>query len=176
MKTFFVNAPTLDGEKYIREGRCMQSVDSWAAIWPPLTLAILATIAKKYGDVGLIDCNVEDLSAEETLQEVIIFQPDIVVVNSAFPSIESDDRFAKMVKQACANVTVLGFGVFFTLLEEKSLQDTDGYDVGIFGEPEETFDEFLNNYQNEGTIKPISGLLWYEGETVKKDQALIIIS
>jgi radical SAM superfamily enzyme YgiQ (UPF0313 family) len=168
MKIFFVNAPTPDGEKYIREGRCMQSVDSWAAIWPPLTLAILATIAKKYGDVGLIDCNVEDLSAEETLQEVIIFQPDIVVVNSAFPSIESDDRFAKMVKQACANVTVLGFGVFFTLLEEKSLQDTDGYDIGIFGEPEETFDEFLNNYQKEGTVKPISGLLWHEGETIKK--------
>ena len=48
MKILFVNPPTLDNQKFIREGRCMQSVNSWAAIWPPLTLAILATIAKKY--------------------------------------------------------------------------------------------------------------------------------
>ena len=61
MRIFFVNPPAIDGEKYIREGRCIQSVDSWAAIWPPLTLAILASIAKKHGEVRMIDCNVEEL-------------------------------------------------------------------------------------------------------------------
>ena len=82
MKLFFVNPPTIDGEKYIREGRCMQSVDSWAAIWPPLTLAILASIGKKYGEIHMLDCNVEDLSSDETLQEIVNFQPDTVVVNA----------------------------------------------------------------------------------------------
>ena len=168
MKVFFVNPPTADGSKYIREGRCMQSVDSWAAIWPPLTLAILATVARKYGDVRMIDCNVEDLSSDETLQEAVKFQPDIVVVNCAFPSIESDAKFAKLVKKACEDTVVLGFGVFFTLLEETALLDIEGYDVAIFGEPEETFDEFLENYCNEGKVIPIRGLMWREGDRVKK--------
>jgi radical SAM superfamily enzyme YgiQ (UPF0313 family) len=168
MKVYFVNPPAINGEKYIREGRCMQSVDSWAAIWPPITLAILASIAKKYGDVCLIDCNIDDLSPEQTLAEIVKFKPNIVVVNSAFPSIDSDDGFAKMIKKSCSNVTVLGFGVFFTLLEEKSLQDTDGFDVGIFGEPEETFEDFLTNFNNSEKIVPVNGLMWREGGAIKK--------
>jgi len=168
MKVFFVNPPTIDHQKYIREGRCMQSVDSWAAIWPPLTLAILATIAKKYGEVRLIDCNVEDLSPEATLQAIVDFQPDIVVVNSSFPSIDSDALFAQRAKETCSGAIVLGFGVFFTLLGETSLLDTKGYDVAIFGEPEETFSEFLDNYHRLGRITPMKGLMWREGEQIKK--------
>ncbi|UCG07649.1 MAG: radical SAM protein [Desulfobacterales bacterium] len=168
MRLFLVNPPTIDGEKYIREGRCMQSVDSWAAIWPPLTLAILASIGKKYGEVRLIDCNVENLSSDETLQEIVAFKPDIVVVNATFPSIDSDAFFAKLVKDACAGAIVLGFGVFFTLLEETALRDTEGYDVAIIGEPEETFDEFLAEFQDKGKVSPMRGLMWREGKEIKK--------
>ncbi len=168
MKIFFVNPPAIDGEKYIREGRCMQSVDSWAAIWPPLTLSVLASIAKKYGEVSLIDCNVEKFSSHETLQVIVDFQPDIVVVNATFPSIDSDALFAKMTKDACKSAIVLGFGVFFTLLEEISLSDTEGYDVAIIGEPEETFDEFLVNFQQKGEVVPIKGLIWRERGEIKK--------
>ena len=168
MKLFFVNPPTIDGEKYIREGRCMQSVDSWAAIWPPLTLAILASIGKKYGEVRMIDCNVEDLSSDETLQEIVNFQPDIVVVNATFPSIDSDALFAKLVKDACGSTIVLGFGVFFTLLEETALLDTEGYDVAIVGEPEETFDKFCANFQHKGKVVPLRGLMWREDREIKK--------
>ena len=170
MRIFLVNPPTIDGEKYIREGRCMQSVDSWAAIWPPLTLAILASIGKKYGEVRLIDCNVETLTSEETLQEIVAFKPDIVVVNATFPSIDSDALFAKLVKNACAGAIVLGFGVFFTLLKETALHDTEGYDVAIIGEPEETFDEFLATFQDKEKIEPIRGLMWLEGKEVKKGE------
>jgi radical SAM superfamily enzyme YgiQ (UPF0313 family) len=168
MKLFFVNPPTIDGEKYIREGRCMQSVDSWAAIWPPLTLAILASIGKKYGEVRMIDCNVESPTSEETLKEIVNFHPDIVVVNATFPSIDSDALFAKLVKDACTNAIVLGFGVFFTLLEETALLDTKGYDVAIVGEPEETFDEFCANFQHKGKVAPLKGLMWREGREIKK--------
>ncbi|MCK5186360.1 MAG: cobalamin-dependent protein, partial [Deltaproteobacteria bacterium] len=146
----------------------MQSVDSWAAIWPPLTLAILASIGKKYGKVRMIDCNVENLTSEETLKEIVSFQPDIVVVNATFPSIDSDSLFAKLVKDACDSAIVVGFGVFFTLLEETALLDTEGYDVAIVGEPEETFDEFCANFQNKGKVAPLKGLMWREGSEIKK--------
>ena len=148
MKIMFVNPPTRDNQRFIREGRCMQSVDSWAAVWPPLTLAILASIAKKYGEVRLIDWNVENFTLEETVGTVVDFKPDLVVTCPTFPSIESDDYFCRRVKEKCPGSVMLGFGVFFTLLEETSLHDIAGYDAAIFGEPEETFEEFLINYQS----------------------------
>lgn len=171
MKILLVNPPSMDEQKYIREGRCMQSIDSWAAIWPPLTLAILASIAKKHGEVRMIDWNVEEMSLDAMLQTTVSFAPDIVVSCPTFPSIDSDAFFARKVKEGCPNAVTLGFGVFFTLLEEKSLQDIAGYDVAIFGEPEETFEEFLVNYQATGKIIPIRGLIWREADQVKKGES-----
>lgn len=168
MKIMLVNPPSMDDQRYIREGRCMQSIDSWAAIWPPLTLAILASIAKKYGEVRMIDWNVEEMSLDAMIQTTVSFAPDIVVSCPTFPSIDSDAFFARKVKEGCPNAVMLGFGVFFTLLEEKSLQDIEGYDVAIFGEPEETFEEFLVNYQSTGKTIPIQGLIWREADQVKK--------
>ena len=115
MRVSFINPPPVEGVKFIREGRCMQSVDSWAAIWPPLTLAILASIARKYGEIDLFDCNVEeDYDIEKTVNRVLKFKADIAIVNTSFPSIEGDRECAKAIKTACPNILVVGFGVFFT--------------------------------------------------------------
>jgi radical SAM superfamily enzyme YgiQ (UPF0313 family) len=91
-----------------------------------------------------------------------------VVVNATFPSIDSDALFAKLVKDACGSTIVVGFGVFFTLLEEKSLLDTEGYDVAIVGEPEETFDELCATFQDKGRVVPIRGLMWRAGTEIKQ--------
>jgi anaerobic magnesium-protoporphyrin IX monomethyl ester cyclase len=168
MKIFFVNPPTLDDQKYIREGRCMQSVNSWAAIWPPLTLAILASIAKKYGAVRLIDWNVEDMSFDAMVHAVVSFEPDILVSCPTFPSIDSDAFFSKTIKEKCPRTITVGFGMFFTLLQEASLRDTEGYDIAIYGEPEVTFEEFLSTYAASGKIQPLQGLIWREGDQIKK--------
>jgi radical SAM superfamily enzyme YgiQ (UPF0313 family) len=170
MKIFFVNPPTFDNQKYIREGRCMQSVDSWAAIWPPLTLAILASIAKKYGEVRLIDWNVEDMSFDAMVRAVVDFEPDLLVSCPTFPSIDSDAFFSKKIKGGCSRTITVGFGMFFTLLEEASLRDTEGYDVALYGEPEVTFDEFLSTYATSGKIVPMPGLIWREGKQIKKGE------
>jgi len=168
MKIMFVNPPTIDDQKYIREGRCMQSVNSWAAIWPPLTLAILASIAKKYGEVHLIDWNVEDMSLDAMVREVVAVEPDILVSCPTFPSIDSDAFFSKTIKEKCPRTITVGFGMFFTLLQEASLRDTEGYDIAIYGEPEVTFEEFLSTYAASGKIQPLQGLIWREGEEIKK--------
>jgi radical SAM superfamily enzyme YgiQ (UPF0313 family) len=172
MRTSLVNPPQIDGEAFIREGRCMQSVDSWAAIWPPLTLAILASIARKRGEVDLFDCNVEDdYDIERTVKRIADFRPDVVVVNTAFPSIEADARCAAAIKQACPDATVVGFGVFFTLLDEKSLEECPGIDVGIRGEPESTFEELLDRIDAGEPVAGTAGLIWREGDSIQMAEA-----
>lgn len=146
----------------------MQSVDSWAAIWPPLTLAVLASIARKRGAVDLFDCNVEDgYDVSRTVERVAAFRPDVVVVNTAFPSIEADAKCAAAIKQALPDALVVGFGVFFTLLDEKALEECPGFDLGLRGEPEKTFEELLERVEARQPVEGLPGLMWREGNAVR---------
>ncbi|MBI4425621.1 MAG: radical SAM protein [Elusimicrobia bacterium] len=161
IRTVLLNPPPIGDVRFIREGRCMQSIDSWAAIWPPLTLAILASIARKYGEVDLFDCNVEDDSGlESVLARVRRFAPDLVVVNNSFPSIEADSACAAAIRRACPNAPVVGYGVFFTLLEGQALETATGYDLGIVGEPEVTFEELISRLAEGKPLYPMAGLAW----------------
>ena len=74
----------------------MQSVSSWAAIWPPITLGILASIAaREKADIRLVDCNVEDVDVDGLLKDIGNYQPEDVVINTAFPTIETDMQLAR---------------------------------------------------------------------------------
>jgi len=172
MKVSLLNPPPVDGDKFIREGRCMQSVDSWAAIWPPLSLGILGGIAKDYAEIDLFDCNVEGdksgLPIEQTIERVRSFKPDVIVVNTSFPSIEGDMHAATELKKVCPDALIVGFGVFFTLLDENAMSDYDAFDIGIRGEPEDTFRELLESLGSETVYSEIPGLMWRENGTIKR--------
>jgi anaerobic magnesium-protoporphyrin IX monomethyl ester cyclase len=176
MRVSLVNPPPVDGEAFIREGRCMQSVDSWAAIWPPLTLAILASIARRHGQVDLFDGNVEPgFDLPRAVQRVVEFDPDVVVVNTAFPSIDGDADCARTVKLACPRALVVGVGVFFALLEARALEDTEGFDIGLAGEPEETFAVVLETAAAGRPVRDIAGLVWRENGGVRHGGARALI-
>jgi len=161
-----INPPAVEGKDYIREGRCMQSTDSWVAIWPPLTLAIFAAIARKYADVRIIDCIAERLNMPELLEKLGSCSPKVIVVNVAFPSIEGDKEAVAKLRERYPNSLILGFGVFFTLLEKEGLEYCPGFDAAIIGEPEVTFEEFLKNYLESGEIPGIPGLMYKKGNQV----------
>src|SRR3989338_4988125 len=114
MRTYLLN-PTLDQkDPYIREGRCMQKASSWATIWPPITLAVLAELARLKGEVRLLDGNVEGMSQDGLIAELRDFRPDLVVINTGFPSIDEDMLVARKIKETFPELKILAFGVFFT--------------------------------------------------------------
>ncbi len=141
----------------------MQKTASWVAIWPPIALASLASIAQKKGPVRLLDGNVETITMEELLKDIEEFAPDLVVINTGFPSIDDDMAAAKEIKEAFPNAKVLAFGVYFTLLEEQGCADYPFLDFAIIGEPEETFEEVLNALNEKTTdYSKIKGLAYKE--------------
>lgn len=161
MKTYLLN-PTIDKkDPYIREGRCMQKASSWATIWPPVTLAVLANLARTKGPVRLVDGNVEDLSLAQLLSDVRAMEPDLVVINTGFPSIDEDMAVAKKIKEAFPKIPLLAFGVYFTLLETEGLKDYPFLDFAIHGEPEDTFMELLGALENRRSdFSTIAGLIY----------------
>ena len=88
-----------------------------------MTLAILATLAREYGEVDLFDCNVEDdYDVAKTSTACTGFQSGSSCSKYELPSIEGDEACAEAIKNASSGVLIVGFGVFFTLLDERALQ------------------------------------------------------
>ena len=168
MKIYLLN-PTIDkSDPYIREGRCMQKASSWATIWPPITLAALANLAREKGPVRLLDGNVEDLSFQDLLTDIKSFDPDLVVINTGFPSIDEDMSVAGKIKEAFPKARLVAFGVYFTLLESESLKNYPFIDFAINGEPEDTFKELLQVLDsNQTDFSSIAGLMYQVDGTLR---------
>jgi radical SAM superfamily enzyme YgiQ (UPF0313 family) len=161
MKTYLLN-PTLEGQElYIREGRCMQKASSWASAWPPISMALLATMARAWGEAKLVDGNVEKISLQDLFNDLKTFQPDWVVINTGFPSIDSDMGVAKEIKQAFPNILVMAFGVYFTMLEKEGFANYPFLDLAMMGEPEITFQELGTLLaQGKKSFSSVKGLLY----------------
>ena len=138
----------------------MQRIDSWATPWPPLSLAILASISRRYGDATLVDYAVETAEERGTPAELAsTLEPDIIVINTGFPSIEDDAAAASAVKAASPSSLVAGFGVFFTLLGEGAMNAFPVFDAGIAGEPEETFETLFRTLEKGADPVGIPGIM-----------------
>jgi len=168
MKTYILN-PTLKNEaQFIREGRCMQKASSWASAWPPISLALLGTLAQRWGEVRLLDGNVEPMSLEELLDNIGQFGPDCVLVNTGFPSIDADMNTAQAIKARFPNLQLISFGVYFTMLEKEGFLNYPFLDMAIVGEPEETFMELLEALaEGKRKLSSIRGLIYRDHQEVK---------
>ena len=167
MKTYLLN-PTVKGNaEYIREGRCMQKASSWATAWPPVSMAILGAIAKSWGEVKLVDGNVEKISLAGLLDDIRAFAPGLVLVNTGFPSIELDMAVARKIKEMFPEIKVTAFGVYFTMLEKEGFLRYPFLDLAIVGEPEETFAELGTALVRGETLPTIRGILYREGDKVR---------
>ncbi|HEY3380998.1 MAG TPA: radical SAM protein [Vicinamibacterales bacterium] len=157
MNTYLLN-PTLAAQpRYIREGRCMQKAASWATVWPPITMAAMGAIARRQGDVRLVDGNVESWTLDALLEDVRRLQPDLVAINTGFPSIESDMTVAAAIKKTVPQACVVGFGAYFTLLEQEAMAACPSLDAGIVGEPEATFEQLVTALAGSGNGRDASG-------------------
>jgi radical SAM superfamily enzyme YgiQ (UPF0313 family) len=162
MNTYLLNPTLHTQERFIREGRCMQKASSWATTWPPISLAVLAAIAKRRGPVRVVDGNVEKLTLDDVLRDVGEHQADLVLVNTGFPSIDGDMAVAKAIKDAFPKTKVAAFGVYFTMLEKQGLENYPFLDFALVGEPEDTLDELLGALAADGReLAAIRGLAWH---------------
>jgi anaerobic magnesium-protoporphyrin IX monomethyl ester cyclase len=170
VKTYLLN-PTLQGNsRYIREGRCMQKASSWASAWPPLSLTILATIAQEWGNVRLLDGNVEKVRLEPLLSDIRSFAPGLVVISSGFPSIDEDMHVAAKVKEAFPEVRLVTFGVYFTMLGTRGFSQYPFLDFAITGEPEATFTELGSVLcRGESRFDGIAGILFRDKDGLRQN-------
>jgi anaerobic magnesium-protoporphyrin IX monomethyl ester cyclase len=127
-------------------------------------MAILGAIAKAWGEVRLVDGNVEKITLDRLIKDIRDFAPKLAVINTGFPSINNDMEVARKIKEAFPQLTVIAFGVYFTMLGKEAVAKYPFLDFALSGEPEETFLELGTAlYRGDKRFNGIPGILYKEG-------------
>jgi radical SAM superfamily enzyme YgiQ (UPF0313 family) len=136
----FLNPPSLKGEAWMKEiGRCGRKAIG-GEIWPQTGLAYLAAVVERDGHLArIIDAIAEPVAMEFLAEECRRWRPDIILANSATPTIKNDSivlaRLAQVTGALC------GFsGPHVSALPAETLGET-GADFAVINEAEETVAE-----------------------------------
>ena len=146
----------------------MQKASSWAGAWPPLSLATMGALAKSWGEVRLLDGNVDTPTTAGLLEAIGGFSPHLLVIATGFPSIDNDMATARAIKERFPRLQICAFGVFFTLLEREGFSRYPFVDLAIVGEPEETFAEVGGALLRGEPLRGVSGILYREENGIRQ--------
>jgi anaerobic magnesium-protoporphyrin IX monomethyl ester cyclase len=176
MRIYLVNPPAPKGVKMVREGRCMQRKGAWTAVWAPISLATIGAILEKESfEVKLSDCIVENIDFNKLEELIREFQPQLVIINTATPSIESDLAVAETAKNIDQKIVTAAFGIHVTALPEKTLNINKSLDLVIRGEPEMTVKEIASLLAEGKDFKQAEGISYLQNNKINhnSDRPLI---
>lgn len=128
-----------------------------STVWPPLGLGYIASELLRQGhDVIIYDKNAKFAFYKDIRQvnlklmdQIKIFQPDIVGISATTPLIQDAFSSAELVKKYNHNIKVILGGVHGTALPRETLKSCTNIDIIIRGEGELTFAELCIEYNLE---------------------------
>jgi len=120
--------------KVVREGRCQHETAIWDSIYPPLSLATLASFLREEHTVTILDAIAEGLDLDHVLSRLHLFQPDLVIASISTPTVNEDIQTLRQVKTRTGCLTA-AFGVHATYFAEDLIRETD-LDFVFLNDPE----------------------------------------
>lgn len=170
MRVILINPPTPKKENWVREGRCQQ-FDIWGAPFPPLSLAYIAGQIKEIAEPLIVDSGPENLDLEATLKIIKEFNPQLMIISTATPTINTDlGWFAKRVKNENPNIKISAIGIHVTALPKETLRDFDSLDFVICGEPEITAKELIEALISKGDLTKVFGIAFRKNGEILLNQ------
>lgn len=125
MKILMLNPPFLD--KYSKSSRS-PAVTKSGTIYFPLWLSYAAGVLDKKGyELKIIDAPAKCWTKEQTIVEIKVFNPDLVVIDTSTPSINSDLEFTKRIKTVLPNVKTCLVGTHVTATVSEILPACSDY-------------------------------------------------
>ncbi len=167
MRVLFLNPPPVEGVNVVREGRCMQRTGAWTAVWAPVSLATAAAVLREQSmEVKLVDGSVEDIDVAGLRQVISEWEPALVVINTATPSIDSDVAVASLVKEARPQAKSLAIGIHPSALPVSCFEMDANLDMAVRGEPEFTIRDAALALRDGSELGSVAGLSWRDGAGV----------
>jgi len=172
-----INPPFL--KNYSRQSRS-PCVAKSGTIYYAYYLAYAGCALEKEGHtVQHIDCIIDDLNFAETIDRMNDAPPALVLIDTSTPSIISDIKFAKLVKEKFPEAKVGLCGTFPSknLEEMARLREnlSANFDFVLRGEYEQTAERLANAIQQKKEFKHFKGLAYFDdldGEQIVSDNGV----
>ena len=163
MKICLLNPPFL--KNFVRCGRWQGVAARGRTLYYPLWLAYAAGYLENQGhEIRLIDSIANNWNFEQTLKDVIEFDPDLLVLDSNFSSTDNDIKFSNIIKENISVATVL-VGPPASQFAEEIIKK--GVDFVARFEFELTLKELAESIEKNEEFDNINGLSY------KKDEIII---
>lgn len=146
-------------------------------VFPPITIASVASVLEKKHSVNIIDAPTEGwenlleldetkyrvgLSAETIAERITNWKPDAVVIEIPFSGwSKTAFEVAATAKKVNKNIIVVLFGLHPSSKPLDCLQNVD-VDFVVIGEPENTISELMSTLEQNSDFKEIDGLGFIE--------------
>jgi len=173
MKTLILNAPWIKGDCYgVRAG------SRWPHLRPcdneympfPFFMAYAAAVLERAGkQVKVVDACAERLDDEACLSRIAKAGPDLVVLETATPTIDIDLAFAAKIKQKHPRALIAFCGPHALMIESQFLANQEQVNFVFRGEYEMVLLDLVQALENNGDLEPIKGLVFRTAEGKVQD-------
>ena len=145
--------------KYKVHEENLRIVQKYFGMFPPLSLAWTASIAREAGhDVCLIDARTLDLSKEETLERLKAFRPDIMGFMMTTYMFNDTLEWIKFLKKAL-NIPVVIGGYNLRVYPKESVSHTE-IDFGVHQHAYHAIPGLLNALEKGAPLDNVPGLIY----------------
>lgn len=106
MRVYLLNPPFIPN--FVRCGRWQGVAARGGTLYYPIWLAYATGILEKSGHtVRLVDAIASKMTENQVIQDVVKFQPDVIVVDSNFSSLNNDINVANKLKESSGAISII---------------------------------------------------------------------
>lgn len=168
MKILMLNPPFLN--KYSKSSRS-PAVTKSGTIYFPLWLSYATGVLDKKGyELKIIDAPAKGLTKDNCLKLVKEFNPDLVVIDTSTPSINSDLDFARKIKDTIPNAKICLVGTHVSATVSEILPEkADSVDYIARHEYDYTLPEIAEAIQGKRELSSVLGISYVENGELKEN-------
>jgi len=120
--------------KVVREGRCQHEAAIWDSVYPPLSLATIASYLRDDHNIQIIDAIAEEIDISSLIKKIKDFNTDLIIASVSTPTITEDLQALQHIRKSTqAKISV--FGVHATYFANAIIEE-NYIDYVILNDPE----------------------------------------
>lgn len=168
MKILMLNPPFIN--KYSKSSRS-PAVTKSGTIYFPLWLSYATGVLDKAGyEIKILDAPAKSLSNNETLKQIKAFNPQLVVIDTSTPSINSDLDFTKRIKKILPAVKTCLVGTHVSATVSEILPEKADYvDFIARHEYDYTLPEVAEVVEGKRALSDVLGISYCENGELKEN-------
>lgn len=170
MKIYLLNPPYF---RHFGRGARWQDTGRGGTLYYPIWLSYAAAILEPRNQIRLVDAPAWDWDLMDVIDDINVFEPDMVVIDSSFPSLNNDIHVAESIKEKYPDSINVLVGPPTTQYPDKILK-SDGIDIIVRGEYDFALNELSQNIKRNLNYSEIQGISFKKGNQIihNKDKIL----